>query len=218
MQQQISDLSGDDPPPSLHGHYPASTLLRGTPPLSGASVLSASRLEPLVPFPLASPARFSRSIQVDHRHCRPAANETMLGLRRAVGTEVVHWLGANKPAYKLDPGFLEHPRLSPRAVIGPGARFLDFLFTGAPRRRRNPRGGDWPTLATPLRSSPSRPRHKHVEPRSRYRREFAAWREQVSFFLGQDGSCDVRRRHSRRVCPHSCDHRGGISFCAQELR
>jgi hypothetical protein len=65
----------------------------------------------------------------------------MLGLRRAVGTEVVHWLGANKPAYKLDPGFLEHPRLSPRAVIGPGARFLDFLFTGAPRRRRNPGGG-----------------------------------------------------------------------------
>ena len=53
----------------------------------------------------------------------------MLGLRRAVGTEVVHRLGANKPAYKLDPGFLEHPRLSPRVVIGPGARFLEFLFT-----------------------------------------------------------------------------------------
>src|SRR3974390_751316 len=67
-------------------------------------------------------------IQVDHRHCRPAANETMLGLRRAVGTEVVHWLGANKPAYKLDPGLLEHPRLSPRAVIGPGARFLVPTF------------------------------------------------------------------------------------------
>ena len=47
---------------SLHGHYPASSLLRGSPPLSGAS-LSASRLEPLVPFPLASPARFSRSVQ-----------------------------------------------------------------------------------------------------------------------------------------------------------
>jgi hypothetical protein len=30
----------------------------------------------------------------------------------------------------LDPGFLEHLRLSPRAVIGPGARFLEFLFTG----------------------------------------------------------------------------------------
>ena len=42
---------------------PASTLLRGSPPLSGASVLSASRLEPLVPFPLASPAKFSRSAQ-----------------------------------------------------------------------------------------------------------------------------------------------------------
>ena len=45
------------------GITPASTLLRGSPPLSGASVLSASRLEPLVPFPLASPARFSRSAQ-----------------------------------------------------------------------------------------------------------------------------------------------------------
>src|SRR5437899_12712013 len=80
------------------GITPASSLQRASPPLSGASVLSASRFEPLVPFPLASPARFSRSVQVDHRHCRPAANETMLGLRRAVGTEVVHWLGANKPA------------------------------------------------------------------------------------------------------------------------
>ena len=29
----------------------ASTLLQGSPPLSGASVLSASRFEPLVPFP-----------------------------------------------------------------------------------------------------------------------------------------------------------------------
>ena len=56
-------LNGDDLPPSLHGHYPASSLLQGSPPLSGASVLSASRLEPLAPFPLASPARFSRSVQ-----------------------------------------------------------------------------------------------------------------------------------------------------------
>jgi hypothetical protein len=45
------------------GITPASSLLQGSPPLSGASVLSASRLEPLAPFPLASPARFSRSIQ-----------------------------------------------------------------------------------------------------------------------------------------------------------
>src|SRR5450755_1264889 len=37
---------------------PASSILQGSPPLSGASVLSASRLEPLAPFPLASPARF----------------------------------------------------------------------------------------------------------------------------------------------------------------
>src|SRR5258708_9988654 len=63
-------LNGDDLPPSLHGHYPASSLLRGSPPLSGASVLSASRLEPLAPFPLASPARFSRSIQEPGRESR----------------------------------------------------------------------------------------------------------------------------------------------------
>src|SRR6266852_3464122 len=42
-------LNGDDLPPLLHGHYPASSLLQGSPPLSGASVLSASRLEPLAP-------------------------------------------------------------------------------------------------------------------------------------------------------------------------
>src|SRR5467141_843098 len=63
-------LNGDDLPPLLHGHYPASSLLRGSPPLSGASVLSASRLEPLAPFPLASPARFSRSIRQPDRASR----------------------------------------------------------------------------------------------------------------------------------------------------
>src|SRR5258708_9184673 len=63
-------LNGDDLPPLLHGHYPTSSLLRGSPPLSGASVLSASRLEPLVLFPLASPARFSRSIQEPGRESR----------------------------------------------------------------------------------------------------------------------------------------------------
>ena len=40
----------------------ASSLLRDGPPLPDASVLSASRLLPLVPFPLASPSRFSRSM------------------------------------------------------------------------------------------------------------------------------------------------------------
>src|SRR5713226_2752499 len=63
-------LNGDDPPPSLHGHYPASSLLRGSPPLPGASVLSASRLAPLVPFPLTSPARFSRSVRQPGRVSR----------------------------------------------------------------------------------------------------------------------------------------------------
>jgi hypothetical protein len=32
-----------DPPPSLHGHYSVSSVLRGSPPLTGALVLSASR-------------------------------------------------------------------------------------------------------------------------------------------------------------------------------
>src|SRR5215472_14307955 len=50
-------LTGDDLPPLLHGHYPASSLLRAAPSLRSASVLSPSRLAPLVPFPLASPAR-----------------------------------------------------------------------------------------------------------------------------------------------------------------
>src|SRR5271154_6883497 len=49
---------------------------------------------------------------------------------RVVGTEVGSVLGAIKPDHELDPGFLEYLRLSPRAVIGPGARLLEFLFTG----------------------------------------------------------------------------------------
>jgi hypothetical protein len=40
----------NDPLPSLHGH-PASSLLRSSPPLAGASLLSASRFEPLALFP-----------------------------------------------------------------------------------------------------------------------------------------------------------------------
>src|SRR5277367_4130526 len=49
---------------------------------------------------------------------------------RVVGTEVGSVLGAIKPDHELDPGFLEYLRLSPRAFIGPGARLLEFLFTG----------------------------------------------------------------------------------------
>jgi hypothetical protein len=42
---------------------PASSLLRSGPPLSDASLLSASRWEPLVPFRLPSPDRFSSSVR-----------------------------------------------------------------------------------------------------------------------------------------------------------
>jgi hypothetical protein len=37
------DPDAGGPPPSLHGHYSVSSVLRGSPPLTGASVLSASR-------------------------------------------------------------------------------------------------------------------------------------------------------------------------------
>ena len=43
---------------------------RGAAILAGASVLSASRFVPLVPFPFASPARFSRSAQEPGRASR----------------------------------------------------------------------------------------------------------------------------------------------------
>jgi hypothetical protein len=79
----------------------------------------------------------------------PAAHETSAILRPRRRHRGRYSLGANKPAYQLDPGFLEHLRLSPRAVIGPGARLLEFLFTGAPRRRRNP-GGRHGTVASTL--------------------------------------------------------------------
>src|SRR5215470_9057306 len=60
---RLTQPNGDDLPPSLRGHYTASTLLRGSPPFPSASVLSASRLEPLAPFPLSSLVKFSRSVQ-----------------------------------------------------------------------------------------------------------------------------------------------------------
>src|SRR3954452_18694516 len=45
------DLVAGDPPPSLHRHYPASSLLWGSPNLAGASVLSASWGRHLCLFP-----------------------------------------------------------------------------------------------------------------------------------------------------------------------
>src|SRR5712672_863477 len=59
------------------GITPLRRYYGGSPPLSGASVLSASRLEPLVLFPLASPARFSRSsmrMPLGQSQCIPQAD------------------------------------------------------------------------------------------------------------------------------------------------
>jgi hypothetical protein len=41
---RLTRANGDSPLPSLHGHYPASPLLWSSPNLTGASVLSASRI------------------------------------------------------------------------------------------------------------------------------------------------------------------------------
>src|SRR5258708_33086582 len=49
--------------PLLHGYYPASSLLRSSAPLIGASVLSTSWCVHFVPFPLTSPTRFSSSVR-----------------------------------------------------------------------------------------------------------------------------------------------------------
>ena len=66
--QSMIDLDADDAArvPAFHSLWVGKAggeLLRSGPPLDGALVLSASRFEPLVPFPFASPHRFSRSIQ-----------------------------------------------------------------------------------------------------------------------------------------------------------
>ena len=53
----------DSLPASLHGHYSASTLLPGSPPLGIASVRSPSWFNPLVASPFASIPRFSCSIR-----------------------------------------------------------------------------------------------------------------------------------------------------------
>ena len=50
-QLTLIDHRVDGPPPSLHGNYPASSLLRSSPPLACASVLSASRFYRLCLFP-----------------------------------------------------------------------------------------------------------------------------------------------------------------------
>jgi hypothetical protein len=60
------DLCGfnvDGLPASLRGHYSTSSLLPGSPPLSIASVLLPSWVNPLVASPLTSTPRFSCSIR-----------------------------------------------------------------------------------------------------------------------------------------------------------
>ena len=69
---QLAQISGDDPPPSLQPHYRTfvATTRQSAPLRRIRYVLSASRWEPLAPFPLASSARFSRSVPEPDRASR----------------------------------------------------------------------------------------------------------------------------------------------------
>ena len=69
---------------------PRLSLVRGSPPLSGASVLSASRLEPLVPFPLASPARLPG--RRGRYHPRPPQTRTC----------AIHAFGSSRESFAED--------------------------------------------------------------------------------------------------------------------
>src|SRR5262250_1338549 len=65
------DRDANDLPPSLHGHYSASSLLQGSPPLNSASVLSPSWFFHLWLFRLHRSLRFPRSVQLPHGKLRP---------------------------------------------------------------------------------------------------------------------------------------------------
>jgi hypothetical protein len=61
----------NDLPSSLHGHYSASSLIQGSPPLNSAFVLSPSWFFHLWLLRLASKFRFPRSVQLPHGKLRP---------------------------------------------------------------------------------------------------------------------------------------------------
>ena len=73
-------LNVDDLPPLLHGHYPASSLLRGSPSLFGASVLLASRLLRLCLFPWhrrPGSQVLYKSPNESHAPCTPDTSRTV---------------------------------------------------------------------------------------------------------------------------------------------
>src|SRR5262245_65606859 len=65
------DRDANDLPSSLHGHYSASSLLQGSPPLNSSSVLSPSWFFHLWLFRLHRSLRFPRSVQLPHGKLRP---------------------------------------------------------------------------------------------------------------------------------------------------
>jgi hypothetical protein len=67
---RLTRANGDDPLPSLRRHYThfIATTEQSVP--NRRIGISASRLEPLAPFSLASPCRFSRSVQEPGRASR----------------------------------------------------------------------------------------------------------------------------------------------------
>ena len=80
--KQLAQMSGDGPPPSLQPHYRAFVATtRQSAPLRRVGTFGLA-LEPLAPFPLASPARFSRSVPKPSRgSCRLHAGCRSVGIR-----------------------------------------------------------------------------------------------------------------------------------------
>ena len=73
-------------------------------------------------FGVQLPVNFASPYKLAHRALPDLQRMKLCYSGAVVGTEVGLSLGAIKPEYKLDPGSLEHLRLSPRAFTGPGAR------------------------------------------------------------------------------------------------
>ena len=81
---QLTQISGDDPPPSLQPHYRTFTTTRQSAPLRRIGTFGLA-VGAACAFPLASPARFSRSVPEPDRASRCLhAGCRSVGSRRAM--------------------------------------------------------------------------------------------------------------------------------------
>ena len=113
-----------DPPPSLPGRYPSSSLLRGGPPPHRHIGTFGLAGPPLGPFPLASPARFSRSAWKPRLESCPLYAGRHLASQQAPARLL--------PGHTLDPGFGVVAVLSTRRRGCACAHLSSPYLTGAP--------------------------------------------------------------------------------------